>query len=97
MKFLKIFKQTKFTLVTIFLLIYLLLNLIDGQRGLISYYKNQKIKEQLIKEKEKVTNEIASIEKKNNLLTDNVDLDFLETLYREKFMVGKSNELIFTK
>ena len=97
MKFLKIFKQTKFTLVTIFLLIYLLLNLIDGERGLISFYKNQKIKEQLIKEKEKVTNEIASIEKKNNLLTDNVDLDFLETLYREKFMVGKSNELIFTK
>jgi cell division protein DivIC len=97
MKFLKIFKQKKFTLVTIFLLIYLLLNLIDGERGLISFYKNQKIKEQLIKEKEKVTNEIASIEKKNNLLTDNVDLDFLETLYREKFMVGKSNELIFTK
>ena len=97
MKFLKIFKQTKFTLVTIFLLIYLLLNLIDGERGLISFYKNQKIKEQLIKEKEKVTNEIASIEKKNNLLTDNVDLDFWETLYREKFMVGKSNELIFTK
>ena len=97
MKFLKIFKQKKFTLVTIFLLIYLLLNLIDGQRGLISYYKNERIKEKLIKEKEKVITEIVSLEKKNNLLTGNIDLDFLETLYRKKFMVGKSNEIIFTK
>ena len=97
MKFIKIFKQKKFTLLTIFLLLYLLLNFIDGQRGLISYYKNEKIKEQLIKEKEKVIIQIASIEKKNNLLTGNIDLDFLETLYRIKFMVGKSNEKIFTK
>jgi len=97
MKFIKIFKQKKFTLLTIFLLLYLLLNFIDGQRGLISYYKNEKIKEQLIKEKEKVIIQIASIEKKNNLLTGNIDLDFLETLYRKKFMVGKPNEKIFTK
>ena len=88
MKFLKIFKQKKFTLVTIFLLIYLLLNLIDGQRGLISYYKNERIKEKLIKEKEKVITEIVSLEKKNNMLTGNIDLDFLENLYRKKFMVG---------
>ena len=97
MKFLKIFNQKKFTLFTVFLFLYLLFNLVDGQRGLISYYQNKKIKNQLIIEKKEIIMQIASIEKKNNLLIDKIDLDFLEILYREKFMVGKSNELIFTK
>jgi len=35
------------------------------------------------------------VEKENKLLTDQVDLDYLEMLYREKFMVGKSNEYIY--
>ena len=29
------------------------------------------------------------------MLTDVIDLDYLETIYREKFMVGKKNEKIF--
>jgi len=41
--------------------------------------------------------EINSLEKKNNLLTDIIDLDYLETLYRKKFMVGKPNEKIYVK
>ena len=67
----------------------------DGQRGLISYYEKQKIKEQLIEEKKALTIKLAMVEKKNRLLTDKVDLDYLEMLYREKFMVGKSNEHIY--
>ena len=35
--------------------------------------------------------------RKNNLLTDVVDLDYLETLYRKKFMVGKVNEKVYVK
>ena len=95
MRFVQIIKQKKFTLITVFLFLYVLINLLDGQRGLISFYEKQKIKEQLIEEKNALTIKLAKIEKKNKLLTDKVDLDYLEMLYREKFIVGKSNEHIY--
>ena len=95
MRFVQIIKQKKFTLITVFLFLYVLINLLDGQRGLISFYEKQKIKEQLIEEKKALTIKLAMVEKKNRLLTDKVDLDYLEMLHREKFMVGKSNEYIY--
>ena len=95
MRFVQIINQKKFTLITVFLFLYVLINLLDGQRGLISFYEKQKIKEQLIEEKKALTIKLAMVEKKNRLLTDKVDLDYLEMLYREKFIVGKSNEHIY--
>jgi len=95
MRFVQIINQKKFTLITVFLFLYVLINLLDGQRGLISFYEKQKIKEQLIEEKKALTLKLAMVEKKNRLLTDKVDLDYLEMLYREKFIVGKSNEYIY--
>ena len=74
-----------------------MLNLLDGERGLISYIEKLNIKEQLLIEKKFVLNQLNIIEMKNNLLTNTIDLDYLETLYREKFMVGKPNEKIFKK
>jgi len=74
-----------------------MLNLFDGERGLISYFEKQKIKEQLVQEQKSLALRIDLIEKKNSLLTDIVDLDYLETLYRKKFMVGKPNEKIYIK
>ena len=96
MRFVQIINKEKFTLITIFLFLYVLLNLLDGERGLISYYEKQKIKEQLIAEKKELSVKLALIEKKNTLLTDKIDLDYLETLYRKKFMIGKSNEYIYS-
>ena len=95
MRFVQLINQKKFTLITVFLFLYVLLNLLDGERGLISYYEKQKIKEQLIEEKKTLSTELVMIEKKNMLLTGKVDLDYLETLYRQKFMVGKSDEHIY--
>ena len=95
MRFIQIIKQKKFTLITVFLFLYVLTNLLDGQRGLISYYEKQKIKDQLVGEKKTLSVKLDMVEKKNQLLTDRVDLDYLEMLYREKFMVGKSNEHIY--
>ena len=74
---------------------YVMLNLLDGQRGLISYYKKQQIKEQLLYEKELLLSKLGSVEKKNSLFTDVIDTDYLEILYRKKFMVGKSIEKIY--
>jgi len=72
-----------------------MLNLFDGERGLISYYEKQKKIEQLSQEKELLNLKLDILEKKNNLLTENIDTDYLETLFRKKFMVGKINEKIY--
>ena len=95
MKFIQIINKKKFTLVSIFLFLYVLLNLLEGERGLVSFYEKQKIKKKLIEEKKALSIELAMIEKKNMLLTGKVNLDYLEILYRQKFMVGKSNEHIY--
>ena len=97
MKLLQIFRLRKFIFVNILLFSYVMLNLLDGERGLISYIEKLNIKEQLLIEKKFVLNQLNIIEMKNNLLTNTIDLDYLETLYREKFMVGKPNEKIFKK
>ena len=95
MRFVEIINQKKFTLITVILFVYVLINLLDGQRGLISYYEKQKIKEQLVEEKKALSIKLAIVENKNMLLTDQMDLDYLEILYRKKFMFGKSNEHIY--
>ena len=95
MGFVEIINKRKFTLISIFLFLYVVLNLLDGERGLISYYEKQKIIEQLFQEEKSLTLQLDLVEKKNRLLTDIIDTDYLEILYRKKFMVGKSNEHIY--
>ena len=97
MRFIEIINHKKFTLISISLCLYVMSNLFDGERGLISYFEKQKIKEQLLQEQKLLALRIDSIEKKNSLLTDTIDIDYLETLYRKKFMVGKPNEKIYIK
>ena len=97
MRFVEIINKKKFTLISIFLFLYIILNFLDGERGLISYYEKQKVIDQLFQEKKFLVVQLDLIEKKNNLLTDIVDIDYLETLYRKKFMVGKVNEKIYLK
>ncbi len=82
-------------LISIFLFLYDIINLIDGERGIVSYYEKQQIKKQLINEKQILVSQLAVIQKKNNLLTETIDLDYLEILYRKKFMYGKANEKIY--
>ena len=95
MKFVEIINSKKFTLISIFLFLYVIFNLLEGERGLISYYEKQKMKEQLVEEKKALSIMLAKVEKKNMLLVDKIDLDYLEMLYREKFMFGKPNEYIY--
>ena len=83
MGFVKIISQKKFTLISILLFLYVILNLLDGERGLISYYEKQNIKKNLIQEKQILAEKLAFVEKRNSLLTDSVDLDYLETLFRK--------------
>ena len=95
MKFLQITNHKKFMLISIFFFLYVIFNLLDCERGLISFNEKKKIKKQLIDEKKSRIIQLALIEKENSLLTDTIDLDYLEILYRKKFMVGKSQEKIY--
>ena len=96
MKYIEIINQRKIALISIFLFLYVILNLLDGERGLISYFEKQKIMESLNQEKNELEKKLKSVERKNQLLTGTVDLDYLEILYREKFLVGKKSEKIFS-
>ena len=95
MRFVETLNQKKLTLLSMVLFLYVLFNLLDGERGLISFFEKQKTKENLIIEKNIITKKLISVEKKNSLLSDKIDLDFLEILYREKFMVGKPKEQVY--
>ena len=93
--FVKIFSHKKFTLISIFLFIYVTTNLLDGERGLISYFEKKRTINELNVKKKIIENKLINVERNNNLLTNSIDLDFLEILYRKKFMIRKSDEKIF--
>ena len=96
MQFIKVINNKKFTLFFIILLfLYVILNLLDGERGLISYYQKIQHKNNLIYEKQLLLKKLALVEKKNYILTEKIDLDYLEILYRKKFMVGKKSEKVY--
>ena len=97
MRFVEVIKNKKFSLLSVFLFLYVTLNLLDGERGLISYFEKQKKINQLLKEKNLLTSKLVLVEKQNSLLTDVIDTDYLEILYRKKFMVGKASEKIYIK
>ena len=75
--------------------IYVVSSFLEGERGLISYYEKQKLKKNLINEKKLLISKLIIVEKKNKLLGEKIDLDYLEILYREKFLTGKANEKVF--
>ena len=95
MRLIQIINEQRYSLISLSLLLYVMLNLFDGERGLISYYEKQKTLKNLMLEKQIIINKLDNIRNKNNLLTINVNLDYLEILYRNKFMLGKPNEKIF--
>jgi len=95
MKIVEILKKNYFILISTFFFIYIVFNLLDGERGLFSYFEKKEIQNQLIQKKNNLTAELNDVEKKILLLTENIDLDYLEILYREKFFYGKPNEIVY--
>tara|TARA_B100000579_G_scaffold129178_1_gene104186 strand:- start:286 stop:585 length:300 start_codon:yes stop_codon:yes gene_type:complete len=91
----KIIKKNYFLLISTFFILYFIFNLLDGERGLFSYIKKKEILKNLQDSEKKYINKIDELEFKNSLLTTNLDLDFIETLIREKFLFGKKNETTY--
>tara|TARA_B100001093_G_scaffold17840_1_gene16200 strand:+ start:148 stop:462 length:315 start_codon:yes stop_codon:yes gene_type:complete len=88
-------KKNYFLLVSTFLILYFFFNLLSGQRGLISYFEKKQILHILQSNELNLRNEIKDLDFKNSLLSDNLDLDYIETLIRERFLFGKKNEKIY--
>ena len=88
-------KKNYFILIITFLFIYFFFNLLDGDRGLISYMEKKDIYEQLKNDQITLNSKIEELEHKNSLLTENIDLDFIEILIREKFLFGKEGETTY--
>ena len=88
-------KKNYFLLISTFLILYFFFNLLDGERGLFSYFKKKEILISLQNEEIDLTNNIRDLEFKNSLLSDNLDLDYVETLIREKFLFGKEEQTLY--
>ena len=92
---LKKLKNNYFLFISTFLIIYFLFNLLSGQRGLISYFDKKKSLNNFKKEESLLIKKINDLDFKNSLLSDNLDLDYVEILIRERFLFGKKNEKIY--
>jgi len=88
-------KKNYILLISTFLILYFFFNLLDGERGLFSYFKKKEILLNLTKEEADLRNKIKDLEFKNSLLSENLDLDYVETLLREKFLFGKEGETLY--
>ena len=88
-------KKNYFLLISVFLILYFFINLLSGERGLISYFEKKRILKDLKTKKITLINQINDLEFKNSLLSDNLDLDYIETLIRERLLFGKKNEKIY--
>ena len=88
-------KRNYFLLISVFLILYFSFNLVSGERGLFSYIEKKELLSNLKKEEISLINKIEEKNHKNSLLSDNLDLDFIETLIRERFLFGKEDETIY--
>ena len=88
-------RKNYFLLIFIFLIFYFLFNLLEGERGLFSFFKKKEILITLQKKENVLTNRINHLKFKNTLLSDKLDLDYVETLIREKFLFGKEGETLY--
>jgi cell division protein DivIC len=88
-------KKNYFLLISTFLILYFIFNLLDGERGLFSYFKKKEILSVLKNNEINLINKTKNLKFKNSLLSDNLDLDYIETLIREKFLLSKKTETVY--
>ena len=88
-------KKNYFLLITAFLILYFFFNFLEGERGFFSYLKKNKILTKLENKEANLINNIENLEFKNSLLSDKLDLDYIEILIREKFLFGKEGETLY--
>tara|TARA_B100001250_G_scaffold382416_1_gene375540 strand:+ start:382 stop:684 length:303 start_codon:yes stop_codon:yes gene_type:complete len=91
----KIIKKNYFLLISTFLIFYFVFNLISGERGLFSFVEKKELLNSLKNKEIILTSKIEELDNKNSLLGNNLDLDYVETLIRKRFLFGKKDETIY--
>ena len=86
-------KKRKLILFNIFLTIYVITNLVGGERGLVSYFEKKDTFEKLNTKKDLLNTELNDLKHKIKMLRNN-NFDYLDMLYREKLKYGKKEEII---
>ena len=77
------------------MILYFSFNFVSGERGVFSYIEKKALLSNLKKDELSLTNKIEDMDHKNSLLSSNLDLDYVETLIRERFLFGKKDETIY--
>ena len=88
-------KKNYLLLISTFLILYFFFNFLEGERGLFSYFKKKEILISLQNIEVNLLSKIKNLEFKNSLLSNQLDLDYVETLIREKFLFGKEGETLY--
>ena len=91
----RLIKINYFLLISLFLILYFSFNLVSGERGLFSYNEKKELLSNLKNEELALISKIEDMDHKNSLLSTNLDLDYIETLIRERFLFGKEGETIY--
>ena len=94
MKVFEVLKKKKFFFLQLFLTFYIAINLIGGDRGLISYVEKKNYEKKLSEKYDTLKSELDYTEHKNNLLSEKIDLDYIDTLYRSKLKFGTKEEIL---
>ena len=93
MRLIESLKKKKFLLFNIFFTLYIGINLIGGERGLISYFDKKSTYEKLIEEEKNLTAKLKDLDHKISLINKN-DPDYLDMIYRQKFNYVTEDEII---
>ena len=84
-----------FFIIPILLILYFILNLLGGNRGLFSYFEKKNYLNNLKNDEKLIKQEIEELKKSNALLSENLDADYIEILLRDKFLLGKKGETVY--
>ena len=82
----------KFLIINIFIILYFIINFFDGNRGYISFQKKKIEYDKLSNIENLLKIDNKRLKDENNSLSENIDLNFLDEIYRGKFALGKKNE-----
>ena len=94
MRLLEVLKNRKIFLLNIFLTLYVTTNLISGERGIFSYFEKKQVETSLMEKRLILEKKLNDLENNKKLLSDKIDLDYLDILYREKLKFGKKDEVL---
>jgi len=88
--------ERKFFFINLFIFFYIFINILDGERGYFSYVKKKELLEKKKVEQINLTKNFDVLKLKNSMLSaPNLNLDYLDQLYREFFVLGKKGEKIY--